>query len=85
MTLQFDLSKRVDDAATDVQSAINQATGNLPADLPFPPTFSKFNPNDLPILYIALTSERDREAPRVFLQALHAEELCANRVSIVPR
>lgn len=57
MTLQFNLSKRVDDAATDVQSAINQATGNLPADLPFPPTFSKFNPNDRPILYIALTSE----------------------------
>lgn len=57
MTLQFNLSKRVDDAATDVQAAINQATGNLPADLPFPPTFSKFNPNDRPILYIALTSE----------------------------
>lgn len=57
MTLQFVLSKRVDDAATDVQAAINQATGNLPADLPFPPTFSKYNPNDRPILYIALTSE----------------------------
>lgn len=57
MTLQFVLSKRVDDAATDVQAAISQASGNLPLDLPSPPTFSKFNPNDQPIFYIALTSE----------------------------
>ena len=56
LTLQFALEKNVDAAATDVQSAINQATGNLPVDLPSPPTFSKTNPNDQPILYIALTS-----------------------------
>lgn len=57
ITLQFALSKRVDDAATDVQAAINQAAGRLPVDLPSPPTFSKFNPNDRPIFYIALTSD----------------------------
>lgn len=57
MTLQFDLDKSVDAAATDVQTAISQATGNLPVDLPSPPTFSKTNPNDQPILYIALTSD----------------------------
>src|SRR5687768_17084763 len=57
MTLQFDLDKSVDAAATDVQTAISQATGSLPADLPSPPTFSKTNPNDQPIMYIALTSD----------------------------
>jgi len=57
MTLQFALSKSIDAAATDVQTAIAQATGNLPVDLPSPPTFSKTNPNDQPIMYIALTSD----------------------------
>src|SRR5881296_80170 len=55
-TLQFALSKSVDAAATDVQAAINQATGALPIDLPSPPTFTKFNPNDQPIMYITMTS-----------------------------
>jgi HAE1 family hydrophobic/amphiphilic exporter-1 len=56
-TLQFALNKSIDAAATDVQTAISQATGNLPTDLPSPPTYSKTNPNDQPILYIALTSD----------------------------
>src|SRR5260370_7924688 len=55
--LQFALSKSVDAAATDVQSAINQAAGKLPVDLPSPPTFSKTNPNDQPIIYMGLTSD----------------------------
>jgi HAE1 family hydrophobic/amphiphilic exporter-1 len=57
MTLQFALSKNVDAAATDVQAAITRSTGNLPTDLPAPPTFTKTNPNDQPILYVALTSD----------------------------
>ena len=57
MTLQFALEKNIDAAATDVQTAISQATGSLPVDLPSPPTYSKTNPNDQPILYIALTSD----------------------------
>ncbi len=57
LTLQFNLSKSVDAAATDVQTAISQATGSLPTDLPAPPTFSKTNPNDQAVLYIALTSD----------------------------
>jgi HAE1 family hydrophobic/amphiphilic exporter-1 len=56
-TLQFALDKSIDAAATDVQTAISQATGSLPTDLPSPPTYSKTNPNDQPILYIALTSD----------------------------
>ena len=57
MTLQFALNKSIDAAATDVQTAISRATGSLPIDLPSPPTFSKTNPNDQPIMYIALTSD----------------------------
>src|SRR5215831_15547748 len=57
LTLQFDLDKNIDAAATDVQTAISQATGSLPIDLPSPPTYSKTNPNDQPILYIGLTSD----------------------------
>jgi hydrophobic/amphiphilic exporter-1 (mainly G- bacteria), HAE1 family len=56
-TLQFVLDKSIDAAATDVQTAISRATGNLPVDLPSPPTFSKTNPNDQPIMYIAMTSD----------------------------
>ena len=57
LTLQFDLSKTLDGAATDVQAAISRAAGSLPPDLPSPPVFSKTNPNDQPIIYAALISD----------------------------
>src|SRR4051812_25149760 len=57
MTLQFVLEKNIDGAATDVQAAISRATGNLPPDLPAPPTFTKTNPNDQPLPYIAMGSD----------------------------
>src|SRR4026208_1028086 len=57
LTLQFSLGTRHDAAATDVQTAISQAISSLPPDLPSPPTYSKTNPNDQPIMYIALTSD----------------------------
>jgi HAE1 family hydrophobic/amphiphilic exporter-1 len=57
LTLQFSLDKSGDVAATDVQAAISRATGNLPNDLPAPPTFEKTNPNDQPILYVGITSD----------------------------
>ena len=56
-TLQFALDKSIDAAATDVQTAISQATGSLPSDLPSPPTYSKTNPNDQPIMYLAMVSD----------------------------
>ncbi|MDA6840075.1 efflux RND transporter permease subunit, partial [Escherichia coli] len=49
IVLQFSLSKDISAAATDVQSAIQRAQGNLPADLPSPPSFTQDNPNDMPI------------------------------------
>ncbi|MDR2462486.1 MAG: efflux RND transporter permease subunit [Verrucomicrobiales bacterium] len=57
MNLEFQLTKHIDAAATDVQTAITQATGNLPPDLPSPPVFRKTNPNDQPIIYIAISSQ----------------------------
>ena len=57
IVLQFSLSKDIDAAATDVQSAIQRAMGNLPADLPSPPSFTKDNPNDMPIYIISAISD----------------------------
>ena len=57
ITIQFDLDRDIDGAANDVQGAINAATGQLPKDLPSPPTYRKVNPADSPILLLAATSE----------------------------
>jgi hydrophobe/amphiphile efflux-1 (HAE1) family protein len=54
--LQFEISRNVDDAARDVQAAINASVQNLPQDLPRLPTFFKANPAAFPILTLALTS-----------------------------
>ena len=56
ITLQFTLGRDIDDAAQDVQAAINAARGTLPQNLPYPPTYAKVNPADPPILTLALTS-----------------------------
>ena len=57
ITLQFDLNRDIDGAAQDVQAAINAAGSTLPRNLPYPPTYSKVNPADAPIIVLALTSE----------------------------
>ena len=57
ITLQFDLSRDVDSAAQDVQTAINAAGGQLPTNLPSPPSYRKVNPADPPIMVLALTSD----------------------------
>ncbi|HVI51716.1 MAG TPA: multidrug efflux RND transporter permease subunit [Candidatus Sulfotelmatobacter sp.] len=57
ITLQFDLAKNLDVASEDVQAAIDAAKGVLPTNLPYPPTYSKVNPADPPILTLALTSD----------------------------
>ncbi len=60
IVLQFDLSRSIDAAARDVQAAINAARGQLPANLPYNPTYRKVNPADAPILILALTSDTMR-------------------------
>jgi multidrug efflux pump len=58
ITLQFDLSRNIDAATRDVESAINAARSYLPANLPSNPTYRKVNPADAPIMIIALTSDK---------------------------
>ena len=57
ITLQFDLSRSIDAAEQDVQAAINAASNLLPRTLPNPPTYSKSNPADTPILTLSVSSE----------------------------
>ena len=57
ITLQFGLERSIDAAEQDVQAAINAASNLLPRTLPAPPTYSKSNPADTPILTLSVTSE----------------------------
>jgi hydrophobic/amphiphilic exporter-1 (mainly G- bacteria), HAE1 family len=77
ITLEFDPSRNLDGAAVDVQAAITQAGRLLPQGMPTPPTFTKVNPADQPILYLALTS------PTLPLYTLdeYAETRVAQRIS----
>jgi len=58
INLQFDLNRKIDAAAHDVQAAINAAGNDLPINLPSPPTYRKVNPADMPIMILALTSDK---------------------------
>src|SRR6187200_1808839 len=80
ITLQFDLNRDIDGAAQDVQAAINAAGSTLPRNLPYPPTYSKVNPADAPVLTLALTS------PTISLRNLSdlADTLMTQRLSSVP-
>src|ERR1700688_1601692 len=79
ITLEFELTRKLDGAAVDVQAAITQASRLLPQGMPTPPTFTKVNPADQPILYIALTS------PTLPLWTLdeYAETRIAQRISMI--
>ncbi|MBZ5503471.1 MAG: efflux RND transporter permease subunit, partial [Acidobacteriia bacterium] len=79
ITLQFDLSRNIDAAAQDVQAAISRVVGQLPPDMPSPPTFQKVNPADQPVLFLALSS---RTLPLSVVDQ-YAETLLAQRISMV--
>src|ERR1700682_1911419 len=57
ITLQFNLSRNLDNAAQDVQAAIAAAARQLPPNMPTPPSYNKVNPADQPVFFLALTSE----------------------------
>jgi HAE1 family hydrophobic/amphiphilic exporter-1 len=57
IVMQFDLSREIDGAAVDVQTAISAAMPLLPPGMPNPPSFRKQNPSDGPIMMLALTSD----------------------------
>jgi multidrug efflux pump len=80
ITLQFDLSRDINGAARDVQAAINAASNELPSGLPNPPSYRKANPNDTPVLILALTSDA---VPLSQIYNL-AEELLVPAISQVP-
>lgn len=79
ITLQFDLSRNIDAAAQDVQTAISQATRSLPSQMTTPPILRKVNPTDSPILYLVLTADH------LSMTALndYAETQIAQRLSTV--
>ena len=79
ITLEFDLSRKLDGAAVDVQAAITQGARLLPPNMPTPPTFTKVNPADQPILYLALTSDT---LPLYSLDE-YAETRIAQRISTI--
>jgi HAE1 family hydrophobic/amphiphilic exporter-1 len=57
ITVQFTLDRNIDGAANDIQAAINAASGQLPKNLPAPPTYRKVNPADSPIMLLGATSD----------------------------
>jgi multidrug efflux pump len=80
IAVQFDLSRDINGAAQDVQTAINAAGGTLPKNLPNPPTYEKVNPADFTLLSLALTS------PSLRLTQLdgYAEDYLAQQISQMP-
>ena len=79
ITLQFDLSRELDGASVDVQTAISAAMPLLPAGMPSAPSFRKNNPSDGPIIYMGVTS------PTLPMYKLseYAETMIAQRISAV--
>ena len=79
IVVQFDLARKIESAARDVQAALNAAATDLPSDLPSLPTFRKANPNAQPILILALTS--DTLAPSAMYDV--ADSVIAQRIAQV--
>ena len=78
ITIQFDLDRNIDGAANDVQAAINAAGGQLPKNLPSPPTYRKVNPADSPILLLSATSDT---LPLTDGRATHVDTQLAQQIS----
>jgi hydrophobic/amphiphilic exporter-1 (mainly G- bacteria), HAE1 family len=79
INIAFNLSRNIDAAAQDVQSAIAAAQRQLPQDMPSPPSYRKVNPADSPILYLALSS------PTLPLSQVddYAQTMIAQRISML--
>jgi len=79
ITLQFNLSRKIDDAALDVQSAISATQRQLPPDMPSPPSFRKVNPAESPVFFLVLVS------PTLPLSKVdeYAQTLMAQRISTI--
>jgi multidrug efflux pump subunit AcrB len=80
ITLQFDLNRNIDAAAQDVQTGIDAAGGQLPKNLPTPPTYRKVNPADSPILLLSVHSD---VLPVIKVDD-YAENILAQQISQIP-
>ena len=80
VTMQFDLNRNADVAAQEVQSAINNVSGQLPKDMPSLPKWQKVNPADMPILVLILKSD---VLPLTVLSDL-AENVITKQLSQIP-
>ncbi len=80
ITLQFDLNRNIDGAAQDVQTGISAAAGQLPKNLPTPPTYRKVNPADSPILILSVQSD----VLPVTTVDEYAENILAQQISQIP-
>jgi HAE1 family hydrophobic/amphiphilic exporter-1 len=79
ITLQFNLSRNIDAAGQDVQAMIAKAAKQLPQNMPTPPTYTKVNPADQPVLYLSLSS------PTLPLSTVneYADTFIAQRISMI--
>jgi len=75
--LKFDLALSLDVAEQEVQAAINASASYLPANLPYPPVYSKVNPADAPVMTLSLTSD---VLPPIKIQEL-ADTRLAQKIS----
>lgn len=80
ITLQFDLSRNIDAAAQDVQTAIAQTARQLPQSMPSLPTLRKVNPADSSIIYLGFSAQR---LPLTTLDE-YAETRVADQLSTLP-
>ena len=63
--LEFELDRNVDEAARDVQASINAVRAQLPSGMPGNPTYRKFNPSQMPVMALALSSS-SLSAPELY-------------------
>jgi HAE1 family hydrophobic/amphiphilic exporter-1 len=80
LTVQFQLSRDINSAASDVLAAINAASPFLPLNIPYPPTIRKVNPADTPVLVLGLTSD---SLPLTTVDA-YAENILFPKISQIP-
>ena len=80
INIVYEPGRNMDGAGLEVQTALQKAAPELPADLPTPPTWQQDSPSDYSILGIALTSNSQ---PLTHIDAA-AETLIVRRASLIP-
>lgn len=79
ITIELDLNRNIDSALQEVQTKVAQAQRLLPSNVD-PPVISRTNPDDQPIIWLALTYEKDDP----YFMMSYAKDYLKNRFTIVP-